>query len=126
VVVLWLIHLMILGLDLDPAPFECGRRMLGLIGIVTAPLVHGDFAHLVANSAPLLVLGAVMLFLYPHSSLRVLPAIYLARGWRCGCSAATRRTSAPAGWSTVGLLCLRRRPAAAATGAPSPRRCWWR
>lgn len=81
VVVLWLIHLMNWGLDLDPAPFGVRpREWLGLIGIVTAPLVHGDFAHLVANSAPLLVLGAVMLFLYPHSSLRVLPAIYLGTG----------------------------------------------
>jgi membrane associated rhomboid family serine protease len=81
VVVLWLIHLMNWGMDLDPLPFGVRpREWLGLIGIVTAPLVHGDFAHLVANSAPLLVLGAVMLFLYPHSTLRVLPAIYLGPG----------------------------------------------
>lgn len=81
VVVLWLVHLMNWGMDLDPVPFGVRpREWLGLIGIVTAPLVHGDFAHLVANSAPLLVLGAVMLFLYPHSSLRVLPAIFLGPG----------------------------------------------
>jgi membrane associated rhomboid family serine protease len=81
VVVLWLIHLMNWGMDLDPLPFGVRpREWLGLIGIVTAPLVHGDFAHLVANSAPLLVLGAVTLFLYPHSTLRVLPAIYLGPG----------------------------------------------
>jgi len=81
VVVLWLIHLMNWGLDLDPRPFGVRpREWLGLIGIGAAPLVHGDFAHLVANSVPLLVLGAVMLFLYPHSTLRVLPAVYLGPG----------------------------------------------
>jgi len=81
VVVLWLIHLMNWGMDLDPLPFGVRpREWLGLVGIVTAPLVHGDFAHLVANSAPLLLLGAVTLFLYPHSTLRVLPAIYLGPG----------------------------------------------
>jgi membrane associated rhomboid family serine protease len=81
VVVLWLIHLMHWGLDLDAVPFGVRpREWLGLIGIVTAPLVHGDFPHLVANSAPLLMLGAVMLFLYPHSTLRVLPAVYLGPG----------------------------------------------
>lgn len=81
VVVLWLVHLMNWGMDLDPLPFGVRpREWLGLIGIVTAPLVHGDFAHLVANSAPLLVLGATMLFLYPHSTLRVLPAVYLGPG----------------------------------------------
>jgi membrane associated rhomboid family serine protease len=81
VVVLWLVHLMNWGLGLDPLPFGVRpREWLGLVGIVTAPLVHGDFAHLVANSVPLLVLGAVMLFLYPHASLRVLPAVYLGPG----------------------------------------------
>lgn len=81
VVVLWLIHLMNWGLDLDPRPFGVRpREWLGLIGIGAAPLVHGDFGHLVANSVPLLVLGAVMLFLYPHSTLRVLPAVYLGPG----------------------------------------------
>jgi len=81
VAILWLIHLMNWGLDLDPAPFGLRpREWLGLLGIATAPLVHSDFAHLFANSAPLLVLGAVMLFLYPHSTLRVLPAVYLGPG----------------------------------------------
>jgi membrane associated rhomboid family serine protease len=81
VVVLWLVHLMNWGLGLDPLPFGLRpREWLGLVGIVTAPLMHGDFAHLVANSVPLLVLGAVMLFLYPHASLRVLPAVYLGSG----------------------------------------------
>lgn len=81
VAVLWLVHLMNWGMGLDPRPFGVRpREWLGLVGIVTAPLVHADFAHLIANSAPLLVLGAVMLFLYPHSTLRVLPAIFLGPG----------------------------------------------
>ncbi len=81
VAVLWLIHLMNWGLALDPRPFGLRpREWLGLIGIVTAPLVHGDFAHLVANSVPLAIVGATMLFLYPHSTLRVLPAVYLGSG----------------------------------------------
>jgi membrane associated rhomboid family serine protease len=42
--------------------------------------VHGDFAHLVANSVPLAAVGSAMLFLYPHSALRVLPAVYLGPG----------------------------------------------
>ena len=81
VALLWLVHLMNWGLDLDQRPFGLRpREWTGLIGIVTAPLVHGDFAHLFANSVPLAVLGAAMLFLYPHSTLRVLPAVYLGPG----------------------------------------------
>jgi membrane associated rhomboid family serine protease len=81
VVLLWLIHLMNWGLGLDPSPLGVRpRQWSGLVGIVTAPLVHSDFAHLFANSVPLATVGAAMLFLYPHSTLRVLPAVYLGPG----------------------------------------------
>jgi membrane associated rhomboid family serine protease len=81
VALLWLVQLMNWAMALDPAPFGLRPRELsGLAGIVTAPLVHSDFAHLVANSVPLAALGAVMLFLYPHSTLRVLPLVYLGPG----------------------------------------------
>ncbi len=81
VALLWLIHLMNWGLELDPRPLGLRPRdWIGLVGIVTAPLVHGDFAHLFANSVSLAVVGAALLFLYPHSTLRVLPAVYLGSG----------------------------------------------
>jgi len=32
-------------------------RVKGLIGIITAPLIHSDFEHLAANSLPILILG---------------------------------------------------------------------
>ncbi|MFZ2652222.1 MAG: rhomboid family intramembrane serine protease [Burkholderiaceae bacterium] len=78
---LWFIYLMNSGLDQDPGPFGIRPRQLtGLLGVVFAPLVHGGFAHLIANSPPLLVLGTAMLFLYPLSALRVLPALYFGTG----------------------------------------------
>jgi membrane associated rhomboid family serine protease len=81
VVLLSLIHLMNWGLDLDPWPFGVRpREWTGLVGIVTGPLVHSDFAHLFANSLPLATVGAAMLFLYPNSALRVLPSVYLGSG----------------------------------------------
>jgi membrane associated rhomboid family serine protease len=81
VALLWLVHLMHWALDLDPRPFGLApREWRGLVGIVTAPLVHSDFPHLMANSVPLAAVGSVMLFLYPHSTLRVLPAVYLGTG----------------------------------------------
>ena len=42
--------------------------------------MHGGFDHLIANSPPLLVLITAMLFLYPNSTLRVLPAVWLGPG----------------------------------------------
>ena len=36
------------------------RRFHGLSGILGAPLVHGSFAHLAANTLPLLILGGMV------------------------------------------------------------------
>jgi membrane associated rhomboid family serine protease len=81
VVLLWLVHAMNWAMGLDPAPFGITpRQWAGAPGILLAPLVHSDFAHLLANSAPLAVVGSAMLYLYPAGSLKTLPAIYLGPG----------------------------------------------
>jgi membrane associated rhomboid family serine protease len=81
VALLWVIELLSLALDLGPEDFGVRPRQLaGLPGIVFAPLVHGGFAHLLANSLPLVVLGTAMLYLYPSAALKVLPAVYLGPG----------------------------------------------
>ena len=81
VALIWLIDLLQWAVDQEPDPFGIHPRQLaGLPGIVFAPLVHADFAHLASNTPPLVVAGAAMLFLYPASALRVLPAVYLGPG----------------------------------------------
>ena len=81
VALLWVIQLSNWALDLVPYDFGVRPRdPAGLVGIFFAPLFHGGFGHLIANSPPLLVLGTAMLYLYPQSSLRVLPAVYLGPG----------------------------------------------
>ncbi|MDQ2963738.1 MAG: rhomboid family intramembrane serine protease [Pseudomonadota bacterium] len=81
VAVLWVIQLSNWGLDLEFERFGVRpRQLMGLPGILLAPLVHAGFTHLIANSPPLAVLGTAMLHLYPQSALRVLPAVYLGPG----------------------------------------------
>ena len=81
VALLWLVYLLNWGLELEPELSGIRpRQWAGLPGIVFAPLVHASFEHLIANSPPLLISGTAMLFLYPNSALRVLPAIYLGPG----------------------------------------------
>ncbi|MEO0708333.1 MAG: rhomboid family intramembrane serine protease [Cyanobacteria bacterium J06649_5] len=47
------------------------RRLAGLVGIVFSPFLHRDFAHLIANTVPFLVLGwLVLLQTNFHSSLQ--------------------------------------------------------
>jgi membrane associated rhomboid family serine protease len=40
-------------------------NLVGLIGVVVAPLLHGNLNHLVSNTIPLLFLGTVLFFFYP-------------------------------------------------------------
>jgi membrane associated rhomboid family serine protease len=81
VALLWFVQLLNWGLGLGVQDFGVRpREWVGLPGILFAPLVHGGFAHLMANTLPLLILGTAMLYLYPNAALKVLPAVYLGPG----------------------------------------------
>jgi membrane associated rhomboid family serine protease len=81
VALVWAIFLLDWAFDVDPDPFGVRpREPIGLLGVFFAPLFHSNFAHIAANTLPLAVLGTAMLYLYPSSSLRALPVIYLGPG----------------------------------------------
>lgn len=81
VAILWFIQLSNWALGLGAEDFGVRpREWAGLPGILLAPLVHGSFMHLIANTLPLLVLGTTMLYLYPNAALKVLPAVYFGPG----------------------------------------------
>jgi membrane associated rhomboid family serine protease len=66
------------------------REVSGLWGVLTAPFVHADYAHLASNALPLLIAGTTLLYLYPDSARFVLPAVWLGPGllvWAVGRSA---------------------------------------
>jgi len=52
----------------------------GLLGVFTAPLLHGGVEHLFNNSIPLFVGLTACLFLYPNSSVLVIPVIWIGSG----------------------------------------------
>jgi len=59
----------------------------GLIGILTAPLLHGSPEHLIANASALLILGTLSLTTYPRATVRGLPLMWLGSGigaWALG------------------------------------------
>jgi membrane associated rhomboid family serine protease len=56
------------------------RSLLGAIGILTAPLVHGDWLHLVSNLFPLLILCTATFLFYPRESRSVLTVAYFGTG----------------------------------------------
>ena len=56
------------------------RSASGLLGILTAPLLHGSWEHLAANSVAILVLGTLAGSVYPKATARALPIIWLGSG----------------------------------------------
>ena len=56
------------------------HELSGLIGIITAPLVHGSLEHLFNNTLPLIIMGTVLAFGYPKAFWRVLGLIWLLSG----------------------------------------------
>lgn len=78
---LWLILILDTVLDLGLARYGLRPRHLdGLVGVLTAPLLHSGAEHLFSNTLPLLVSLTTVLYLYPRSSLRVIPVIWLGSG----------------------------------------------
>ncbi|HSM68466.1 MAG TPA: rhomboid family intramembrane serine protease [Xanthomonadales bacterium] len=86
--VLWFILItdQYLGLELGRFGLR-PRTASGLLGILTAPLLHGGVEHMFSNTLPLLVSVTTILYVYPNSSLRVLPMLWLGSGllaWMIG------------------------------------------
>lgn len=79
--VIWFAWLSDAWLGLDLARYGLHPRSAdGLVGIVTAPLLHGSLEHLFSNTLPLLVALTAILYLYPNSAMRVLPMVWLGTG----------------------------------------------
>lgn len=56
------------------------RDKEGLVGILFAPLLHGNFLHLLSNSVPLLILGTVIYLFYDRVAGKVFFFSYFATG----------------------------------------------
>ena len=81
VALLWWIKLIETWLDTSFAGFGIfPRELVGLIGVLAAPLIHGSASHLLANTLPLLFLGTLALWVYPKAAVRALPLIWLGSG----------------------------------------------
>lgn len=81
VLVIWAVFLLDHGLGLGSARYGLTpRSATGLVGILSAPLLHADLEHLIGNSVPLLVLGTTLIYFFPTIALRVAGMAWLATG----------------------------------------------
>ncbi len=56
------------------------RHLTGLIGVITAPMIHGDLNHIMSNTLPMLLLGWSLFYFYSNVAHMVFLNCYLMTG----------------------------------------------
>lgn len=78
---IWIVHAFDRVFSLELYRFGVlPRQMKGLWGILVSPFVHADLDHLMGNSAPILVLGWLLVYFYPKAAWRVVLACWAMGG----------------------------------------------
>ena len=81
VAAIWAVHFYQILTGFDPGEYGImSRRLWGLRGILTGPLVHGSWGHLVSNTLPLFVLSAISIYFYRKVAMRAFWMIYILTG----------------------------------------------
>jgi membrane associated rhomboid family serine protease len=81
VLLLWVVKLAEHLGGLDFIQFGNYPRLVdSLGGILFSPFIHGSFTHLFANTAPIIVIGTLLIYGYPRAAKVLLPAVYLGSG----------------------------------------------
>jgi len=56
------------------------RNIKGIIGVLTSPLIHADYKHLIANSTSFIVLSTALFYFYRKVAMKVFLLNYLISG----------------------------------------------
>lgn len=81
VILLWTVHLLKLTFNLNLGYYGVMPRDTdGLIGILTAPFIHGNLQHLFSNSIPLFVLTVLIILFYHRVAYKSILLIYFLSG----------------------------------------------
>ena len=57
------------------------RTLKGSIGILTAPFIHADMAHLLSNTVPFVSLTLILFYFYSKKAIEIFAWIYLTTGF---------------------------------------------
>ena len=80
-ILIWMVKIIEVSLDLNFVYYGLfPRKVSGLLGILTAPLINADFKHLFDNSVPLFFLSLAIFFFYRPVGMRVFMLTYLITG----------------------------------------------
>ena len=79
--ILWIVHSLSVLLNIDFSNLGLlPRNWPGIIGIITAPLIHANYSHLISNTFPLIISGWVIFFFYNKISQLLFIFIYVVTG----------------------------------------------
>lgn len=80
-IAIWVVHLLSLIFNQDLSRLGLlPRNFIGLLGIITSPLIHADFSHLISNTIPLIILGWIIFSFYRTVAFISFIFIYLSTG----------------------------------------------
>ncbi|WP_111766103.1 rhomboid family intramembrane serine protease [Nakamurella deserti] len=80
------------------------RRVDGLLGILTAPFVHGSWSHLLANAVPLMIFGFLLMVNGARQFIAVTVLVWLVSGIGVWLTAASGTTVVGASGIVFGWL----------------------
>ncbi len=81
VVIMWLVKVAELVFDTSFATWGIfPGKLSGLPGVLFSPFIHGNIAHLSANTVPIWVLASALIFFYREIAWKVLLLVYVVTG----------------------------------------------
>lgn len=88
VVAMWLTYIVDTSFQLNLSRYGIMARTIeGLVGVITMPLLHGNWEHLLSNTVPVLVLGTALYYFYGTIANRVMWLTWLLSGFLTWCIA---------------------------------------
>ena len=82
IIILWIVQIVRSALNMSLGAYGIYPRAVdGLKGIFLAPLIHGDYHHLISNSVPLIVLTFIIYLFYRRVALASFLLIYVLTGF---------------------------------------------
>jgi len=80
-VILWIVYFVSLATNINLDRMGIlPRNLLGVLGIVTGPVVHANISHLLSNTVPLMILGWAIFYFYPKVSYKAFLVVYILTG----------------------------------------------
>jgi len=76
---LWIVHILSYFFPINQFGIV-PREISGLSGILSAPILHHDFPHLIANSVSLFILGMFLITLEHERSFRIIAVVVILGG----------------------------------------------